>query len=53
MAATPVFYETLLVGEIQAHPDGLLSFSYAEAWRSSTSAFPISVLAPLERFEPD
>ncbi len=47
MAATPVFYETLLVGEIQAHPDGLLSFSYAEAWRSSKSAFPISVLAPL------
>lgn len=47
MAATPVFYETLLVGEIQAHPDGTLSFTYAEAWRSSTSAFPISVLAPL------
>lgn len=47
MPATPVFYETLLVGEIQAHPDGALSFSYAEAWRSSASAFPISVLAPL------
>ncbi len=47
MVATPVFYETLLVGEIQAHPDGLLSFTYAEAWRSSASAFPISVLAPL------
>ncbi len=47
MGATPVFYETMLVGEIQAHPDGLLSFSYAEAWRSSASSFPISVLAPL------
>jgi serine/threonine-protein kinase HipA len=47
MAATPVFYETLPVGEIQAHPDGLLSFTYAETWRSSALAFPISVLAPL------
>jgi serine/threonine-protein kinase HipA len=47
MAATPVFYETLLVGEILANPDGLLSFSYADAWRSSAAAFPISVLAPL------
>ncbi|MGE4482429.1 type II toxin-antitoxin system HipA family toxin [Acidocella sp.] len=47
MAATPVFYETQLVGEIQANPDGLLSFNYADAWRSSAAAFPISVLAPL------
>lgn len=47
MVGTPVFYETLLVGEIQANPDGLLSFSYADAWRSSAAAFPISVLAPL------
>ena len=47
MAATPGFYETLLVGEIQANPDGALSFTYAEAWWSSASAFPISVLAPL------
>jgi serine/threonine-protein kinase HipA len=47
MMTVPVFYETLIVGEILADKAGPLSFNYAEEWLARASAFPISVLAPL------
>jgi serine/threonine-protein kinase HipA len=48
MTSIPVFYETLLVGEIDVSGPGEIAFRYSPTWHDTRGAFPLSTLAPLE-----
>lgn len=47
MSKVPVWFDTLHVGDVSVADDGALGFTYAEAWRVTPGAFPLSLTMPL------
>ena len=43
----PVWFDALHVADVEVASDGALSLRYADRWRQTTGAFPLSVTMPL------
>ena len=45
--SVPVWFDALHVADVEVAADGALSLRYADRWRQTTGAFPLSVTMPL------
>jgi len=45
--SVPVWFDALHVADVEVASDGALSLRYADRWRQTTGAFPLSVTMPL------